>query len=87
MKDQVKSYAFNLLIATSQFFNTLTGGMPDETFSARMWRLELDENWFGKLVRPCIDWFFRTFFNDIDHCFESYLSEVKRNQLPKKYSE
>lgn len=32
----MKQYIWNILISIDQFFNTLTGGDPDETMSSRM---------------------------------------------------
>ena len=70
-------YIKNILIALDQFFNALFRGMPDETLSARAWRLEQERG--RKWPRILIDlllWF------DKDHCHQSYLSEIERKQLP-----
>lgn len=72
-----------ILIAIDQLFNTLFFGWADETLSSKCYRLKRD----GVRSWPCnlID---TLFFWDRDkatgkkHCELSYLSEVKRNQLP-----
>ena len=49
--------------------------MADETLSARAHRT-------GSVLEPLID---ALFFWQTDHCFESYLSEKERKQLPQEY--
>lgn len=69
-----------VLIAIDQFFNALLGGMADETLSANAYR----QSKKGKTVmKRVID---TLFFFDPDHCYNSYLSEMQRKQLPKEYS-
>ena len=67
-------------IAVDQLANTLLGGQPDETLSARAWRLRNKPYW--KTFRKIIDFIF---FWDPDHCYTSYVSEVLRKQLPGEY--
>jgi hypothetical protein len=62
-----------IAIAVDQLANTLIGGMADETISARAWR----EQWKFRYV---LDFIFGK-----GHCFNSFVSELERNQLPKKY--
>ena len=64
-----------IAIAVDQLANTLLGGMADETLSARAHRT-------GSVWEPVID---ALFFWQAYHCFESYLSEKERKQLPKEY--
>lgn len=65
-----------VLIAIDQLLNTLLGGYADETLSSRAYRWSLrDINW-PKTVIDALLWF------DEDHCYESYLSELYRRQLP-----
>ena len=52
-------------------------GMPDETLSARAWRLREQSN--AWLVIDTL------LFFDKDHCRTSYESEMQRKQLPKEY--
>lgn len=70
-------YIKNILIALDQLLNALFNGMPDETMSARAWRLEQERG--RKWPRILID---TLLFFDRDHCHQSYLSEIERKQLP-----
>ena len=61
------------LIALDQLVNAMIfGGWADETISSRSWRE------FPKLAKV-ID---TLFWFDKDHCYESYVSEQLRMQLP-----
>ena len=71
------NYWLNLVISVDQFFNALFGGACDETLSSRAWRLQEERG--KKLPRFLID---TLFFFDKDHCYQSYLSEIERKQLP-----
>lgn len=64
-----------IAIAFDQLVNTLLGGMADETLSARAHRT-------GSAWEPFID---ALFFWQIGHCFQSYISEKERKQLPTEY--
>lgn len=68
-----------LLIALDQALNALSGGMADETLSARCWRCRDRQPY--KTLQPVIDWL----FSDPDHCEKSYESEKNRSQLPPEY--
>lgn len=72
-----------ILIALDQLLNALFGGYADETLSSRVWRLYLKNNVSGRIFKPIID---TIFFWQEDHCYNSFLSEVKRRQLPKEFS-
>lgn len=76
------TYLKNVLIGIDQLVNTLLGGYPDETMSARAYRLEYNGKLIGKILRPIIDCIM---FWDDNHCKESYESEVLKKQLPKDY--
>lgn len=71
------------LISIDQTFNTVVylksdgWGMADETLSARAWRLRHKSNAYK--------WIDRLFFWQIQHCKQSYLSELRRKQLPSEY--
>lgn len=73
-----------LLIAIDQSVNTLVWlpgdgfGMADETLSARAYRLRDQHPWLMRSIDTIFFW-------DTDHCFESYLSEIIRRQLPSDY--
>lgn len=70
------------LIAFDQLCNTLIGGMADETLSARAWRLHrVQPDTWGRM-RVAID---HLFFWQKDHCFNAYMSEMDRKQLPAEY--
>lgn len=73
----------NFLIGLDQAFNCLIKlndgwGLPDETLSARAWRLRNEHPW----LRASID---ALFFWAPLHCFESWISEQERKQLPNEY--
>lgn len=70
-----------LAIAIDQLFNALFGGWADETFSARCWR-EGKTSRAWNAARVMVD---ELLFFDPQHCFESYVSEFERKQLPEEY--
>ena len=76
------NYFLGLLISIDQMFNSLLGGLPDETLSARAYRTEQSGKRFGKFFRPLID---LIMFFDKDHCYTSWLAEYRRKQLPNSY--
>ena len=76
------SYVLNVLIAVDQVGNTLLGGSPDETLSARAYRTEQQGKVFGRFFRPLID---TLFWFDPDHCKSAYNSELRKLQLPGVY--
>lgn len=76
-------------IAFDQWCHTLydSSAMADETFSARCWR-ETKENpsdskWAGRVRR--IDAWALKLFKDKNHCYNSFMSEMNRKQLPSIY--
>lgn len=86
--NQVKFKCFgwmikNLLIAADQAANVLIWikrdgfGLPDETLSARAWRLRHQSNAWKRIDA--------LFFFDPNHCQTSYDAEMTRKQLPKEY--
>lgn len=75
-------YIMKLLIALDQLCNTILGGMPDETISARAWR-NRDNKLYAILV-VLID---SLFYMDPNHCETSFESEVIRRHLPEVYEE
>ena len=70
-------YIKNVLIALDQLLNALIGGWCDETLSSHAYRMDVERN--RKTVRRIID---TVLFFDGDHCYQSYLSEIERRQLP-----
>ena len=71
------SYWLNIAIAIDQFFNALFAGSCDETLSSHAYRLDVERG--RKWPRFLID---ALFFFDKDHCYQSYISEIERKQLP-----
>ena len=81
----MKRRVLNLLIALDQLawvILTLGNGMPDETISAALWRMESQGKWAGKLFRPVVD---ALFFFDQNHCLSAWQSEHNKQQLPAIY--
>ena len=68
-------YGTRVLIALDQFFNAVTGGYSDETFSARAHR----NHW--KRTERFINWI----FNDDLHCARAYIAELTHTQNAKEY--
>lgn len=82
----MKQRLLNVLIALDQLawvVLTLGKGYPDETISAASWRMEQQGKWAGKVLRPLIDLLFLPL--EKDHCYLSWLSEVRGKQLPPSY--
>lgn len=81
----MKRRILNILIALDQFLFcifTLGHSKPIDTFSAAAWRLEQTGHWAGKLFRPAIDWMFRVFVRDKDHCRKAYENLMNGKYLP-----
>lgn len=70
-------YIKNILISLDQLANSVLCGLPDETLSSRAYRTEQTGAILGKFFRPLIDC---VLFWDYQHCYNSYLSEIKRKQ-------
>ena len=77
----MKRYLLNILIALSQLGNTILAGYPDETISARSFRLQ-ESSSFWSFCRKIID---IIFFFDPKHCETSAMSEKYKKHLPKDY--
>ena len=58
-----QKYFKNILISIDQFFNTLAGGDPDMTISARLGR-----NYKGSLFERFVDWIFSCQCHTQGHC-------------------
>jgi hypothetical protein len=78
------TYVKCVAIAVDQLLNAILGGFPDETLSSRAYRAERNNRIFGKIFRPLID---GLLFFDRQHCYNSYLSEVERRQLPREFQQ
>jgi hypothetical protein len=77
------------LIAVDQLINTLIyikgdgWGYADETMSARCWRCYLQGH-TSDLPYRTVD---AIMFLQKDHCYQSWLSELDREQLPSYYTD
>lgn len=83
-KSKFKRWGYHVLIATDQWFNAVTGGGADETFSSRCYRRAVLAD------KPKKRWRFwfrlvNGMFFDKDHCKTAYESEVKRRQYPEDF--
>ena len=72
-------YGKAVFIALDQVVNALGGGLPDETLSSRAWRWHVDgvRHWPCRIIDRVA-----AFFDDVNHCKESFLSERLGRQLP-----
>lgn len=84
MLKSIKNYALHNLLAIDQLFNTILGGYADETLSSRAWRSYAKNKIFGLIFRPTID---LLFFFENDHCYNAYISELRRKQMPSEFQE
>ena len=78
------SYWLNLAIAFDQLLNALFAGSPDETLSARAYRLSVERgrHW----PRRVIDGLFLVLFWQRSHCQQAHASELLRKHLPPQYN-
>lgn len=79
------AYMARVAIGFDQFCNAILGGSPDETFSARCWRLRARQPW--KTLRVLVDvlffWQWRAALGG--HCRQAWQSEMERAHLPRSY--
>jgi len=75
-----------VLIAFDQFLNTLvppfSDAWADETLSSRCWRHGRDFGGAWGIARKFVD---TLFFWQSQHCFQAYISEWERKQLPPEF--
>ncbi len=74
------AYLKNILIAVDQLFNAASKGAPDETLSARLYRNKMRSWWWSFWYH-----FVNAIFFDRNHCFNAWMAEVNRKQLPNDY--
>lgn len=74
-------YIKNVMIAIDQLANCILGGMPDETISAKVYRMR-ERGFYWEYLRIMID---KLFWFDKNHCLESYNSELYRKQISAEY--
>ena len=80
----MKNYLLNLAIGIDQMANTLIGGAPDETLSARAHRMRVKGHKYWGWTAGAIN---LLFFWQVDHCLSAYRAEVLRRQYPEAYRE
>lgn len=71
-----------ILIAIDQLVNACMGGFSDETISARLYRNRNRSAWWNAWY-----WLVNIVFLNKNHCYESFIAECERKQLPKAYRE
>lgn len=79
--DEVGRRVLNILIAIDQLLwvlLTLGNGLPDETISAALWRMDVQGKFTGRMLRPFVDFLLRPF--GPDHCYWAHVAEVKSQQ-------
>lgn len=73
-----------VLIALDQTLNAIAGGWADETLSARTFRNSRDGHRKWVVLHKVID---HIFFWQPYHCYQAYMSEIDRSQMPAEYRE
>jgi hypothetical protein len=68
-----KTYLGNILTSLSQSVNTIFGGHPDESLSARAYKNQHVYGW--NIIKIIAD---RIFFFEKNHCKNSYLADLER---------
>lgn len=68
-------YIYNLAIALDQLANAVFLGNPDETLSARAYRLSVERkrHWPRRIIDILFFW-------ELNHCEASYLSELNNQR-------
>ncbi|UQZ87876.1 hypothetical protein C4J81_04640 [Deltaproteobacteria bacterium Smac51] len=83
MKKRLSKYFWNILLGFDRLFNTIVGGYPDETFSARTHRKAVAGQPFWLAVRLLID---KAFFWQTNHCRMAYETEARRGHSPNEFT-
>lgn len=76
---------FKLAISIDQLFNTLLSGYPDETLSARTYRMAVLEKEPKRRWRFMYKLVNSIFFWQEDHCKHAFQFEVASKDLPEGY--
>ena len=82
MAKNLKKWGYHVLIAADQFFNALTGGAADETFSSRTYRRAILTQSKPKKRWRVLYRVINGLFRDPNHCETAYHSELNRKQYP-----
>lgn len=88
--DVLKHNISQILISLDQFLNTFICSIidyehkqwADETFSAHCYRCR-DRSMMWKILYNSVNFLFK--WQNENHCFASYQSEINRKHLPKEY--
>lgn len=80
MINNLLQYIRRVLIGFDQFCNSILGGYPDETISARLWRTR-NQSILIDWCRVLVD----TIFGNPNHCKNAYDWEISRGDLPRWY--
>jgi hypothetical protein len=77
----IDDYIHDVAVGLDQFVNTIFAGYPDETISARSYRLR-NESLTWRVANEAIDLLFAI---DRNHSQEAYQAEKKHEQGPVEY--
>lgn len=84
-----QSFFYRVFSLLSRALNTFTGGYPDETFSARVYRnAVLDPvppRWLWSALHKGINRFFRLVLKEEDHCLDAFITERDNLNRPEVY--
>lgn len=75
----------NIALGIDQLINTIFGGTPDETLSARCFRLAVTTKPPELIAEFAMRQIDRIFFWQKAHCYNAFLNELERKQLPSIY--
>lgn len=75
----------NVAIGIDQLVNTFFGGTPDETLSSRCFRLARINNQPSSIAEFAMKQIDKLFFWQKNHCYNAFLTELARKQLPSVY--
>lgn len=76
-----RAQAMRVAVAFDQLANTVLRGHPDETLSAKAYRMRHRRQWPVRLI----DWLFFRITGQVDHCKGAFDKEQNRRQLPESY--
>lgn len=78
---KILSYLYNVLLSLDQLLNTLLGGNPDITISARVgFNAKYNKNRVWKIIQAIINYTFEP-FDRKSHCYDAYLADKENYRL------
>ncbi|THA17374.1 DNA helicase UvrD [Rodentibacter pneumotropicus] len=86
VKQKLKNWGYNVIIAIDQLFNALTGGGADETLSSRTYRRAILTQGKPKKRWRVLYRLINGLFFDKNHCKTAYESELSRKQYPQDFA-